>query len=54
MATASRLEARIEDRDTAIRNRQSSNYLYIKYLAVYMALYSCRMYIEIALRKAVQ
>jgi hypothetical protein len=29
MATASRLEARIEDKDTAIRNRQSSNYLFI-------------------------
>jgi hypothetical protein len=36
MATASRLEARIEDRDSAIRNRQSSNYLIIKtYLAVW-------------------
>ncbi len=36
MATASRLEARIEDRDSAVRNRQSSNYLCIKnYLAVW-------------------
>jgi hypothetical protein len=33
MKTASRLEARIEDRDTAVRNRQSSNYFNIKIIS---------------------
>jgi hypothetical protein len=40
MTTASRLEARIEDRDTAIRNRQRSNYLYIKIISQFGIVYS--------------